>query len=320
MKRIIFVALTIIAFAGNVFSQGGVEIISEAIKQTVNHLSDRLPGNSRIIMSIDAENKKLADYIAEEFTINIFNSHLTLINEPLNNAETLRMIHLGRQNNANALVQVNVSVFNRIHRINITATDINSVETIALLAFNIDPEVDRMLASIVPAPIVQTMTFENESQSVSSGNGIYISLKYISNIPWAMVGWNFEIGGIHRNFFWSVDYGMGWLGINDMFMGGGASFGARIQPSERFQLIVGGSAGYWEAWYYYYYWWSSWGGGGFWAQDFYWDSFFGGPFVKLLWGNNRLWFELYERLLIGTAINSQLGLGITFAPSRKSRR
>ena len=102
-------------------------------------------------------------------------------------------------------------------------------------------------------------------------------------------------------------------------MGGGISFGGRIQPVSWIQIIPGATAGFWglfesgyeERYYYNYY------------YDYYnyyyrYEYFaWGGPFVKLLFGKNKFWGEVSYRQLFGTGFASQVMFGFTYAPPKK---
>ena len=145
-----------------------------------------------------------------------------------------------------------------------------------------------------------------QQQSSSGGAQFYLSAKYqlIGGAGGATLGGNLEMGYLNRGFF-SADFGIGG-GYRAFDLGGGFSFGGRIKPVNWFQIIPGGSAGFW---------WierredifTGWG-----YEYNYNNRFaFGGPFVKLLFGRNKCWGEVSQRLLFGTTIVSQTMAGFT---------
>jgi len=134
----------------------------------------------------------------------------------------------------------------------------------------------------------------------SGGSEVYLSLKWQPTAPYSGAGGNFEIGRFRGNRYFGVDFGGG----KDNF-GGGLSWGGRIQPVDWFQATFGGSAGnwalftrQWDRWDRYYY------------NRL--DFAFGGPFVKTMFGNGKVWGEFNSRWLFGTSFAYQPMLGVSF--------
>jgi hypothetical protein len=92
-----------------------------------------------------------------------------------------------------------------------------------------------------------------------------------------------------------------YTGLYASGLGSGALFGYIIQPTEWFQVIPGISAGLWGS-----------------DVSFY----FGGVFVKTLFGKDKKWFEFQHRILFGMTpydigMSHKFSIGITRAPSKK---
>jgi len=144
----------------------------------------------------------------------------------------------------------------------------------------------------------------------------YFSMKFQATPPFSGAGGNIEAGIFKNNFFFSSDFGGG-----NNNLGGGFSFGGRIQPISWLQIIPGGTTGFWAFFKY-----------GYETYNDY-DSYYGynsherygrneyfawgGPFVKLLFGKGKFWGEVCDRVLFGTAFANQIMFGFTYAPSKK---
>jgi len=152
---------------------------------------------------------------------------------------------------------------------------------------------------------------DDEFYSVSTPStlnkkSLYFSVKFQATPPFSGAGGNIELGSIKNSFFFSGDFGDGF------------SFGGRIQPTPFFQIILGGTAGFWgllkERYEYRYNYYGNYYGG---YRDYYTELAFGGPFVKLLFGKGKFWGEISDRTFFGTAFANQIIFGFTYAPSKK---
>jgi hypothetical protein len=155
--------------------------------------------------------------------------------------------------------------------------------------------------------------YSGSTPSLLNPKSFYFSAKFQATPPFSGAGGNIELGSIKNNFFFSGDFGGGAKNF-----GGGFSFGGRIQPSFWLQIIPGGTLGFWtlfeEEYRYGYNYGTNYG------YSYYdWDTYFawGGPFIKLLFGKNKLWGEVSYRLIFGMRVANQAMFGFTYAPSKK---
>jgi hypothetical protein len=137
----------------------------------------------------------------------------------------------------------------------------------------------------------------------------YLSVKAQAGLPFSTVGVNIEAGYLYKGFFTSLDFGFGHeiLDSAGNDWGGGISVGTRLQPAARFQVIQGGYVGMWIFDYNKY------------KTEF--EPFVWGAFVKLLFGENRCWFEISDKLLLGPGLErskkqpfNQIRIGFTYTP------
>jgi len=162
------------------------------------------------------------------------------------------------------------------------------------------------------SPTKKDDDFYSVSISSSTNKKIqyYLSLKFQATRPFSGAGGNFEGGYFKNNFFFSGDFGGGG---NDF--GGGLNFGGRIRPVSFFQLILGGTAGFWTLFKY------ETRNNDYYGYDYYsyWNDYFawGGPFAKLLFGKDKFWGEVSYRQLFGMRSASQIMFGFTYALPKK---
>jgi hypothetical protein len=154
---------------------------------------------------------------------------------------------------------------------------------------------------------IVSVTFADLDSKAQKTRQFYASLKYQDALSRSMLGGDIEFGLFKKNFFFSFDFGAG--GNPETYMGDFGwivSWGGRIKPNDAIQIVPGGSFGCWlypideEG-----------------TDIVFGAPTFGGPFVKLLIGKNRSWFEISNRILFGTNFNTfiavhQIMLGFTY--------
>jgi len=138
----------------------------------------------------------------------------------------------------------------------------------------------------------------------------YMSVKaQASVLPFSTVGVNVEAGYLRKGFFASLDFGFGHDVLDDAGndWGGGIAVGTRLQPAEWFQIIQGGYVGMWIFDYNHY------------KTEY--EPFVWGAFAKFLFGKNKCWFEISDRILLGSELKkqqkqplSQIRIGFTYTP------
>lgn len=170
---------------------------------------------------------------------------------------------------------------------------------------------------------------QNEKSEPQYQSGLYVSGKTQSSIPWSPTGGNIQVGWVLDRLFFGADFGAG-VGNSDYLEGdyynnrldtdtttynyycGGISFGARIQPNNFFQVILGATFGIHTKFekkneddYRFY----------TLDRKF---VFAQGPMVKFLFGRENFWFEISNDLVFGTLYAAyNLKAGVTYAPTRK---
>ena len=304
--RVLSAALAIAA--GMAFGQEQKLTLDEAIVESIKYLSGKLDaGTGVVFLRFDSDRKKLSDYIIEESCIRIMNSpKLSLVDaknlltsQTFYGASEQQMTEAGKTLGAGSVIYGSIQKIGEDYRFRVQSLDVKTGKTQGAQSFAVIA--DKTLLGLLGTEQYNLSDGrENRGDYTSNGNGFYGSFRYSLAVPWSFVGGDVEIGGVVRNFFFSGDWKGGGLGISKLYIGGGGSFGARIQPTKSFQIIAGGSGGCWVAAYRHH------------------GVFFGGPFVKFLWGKNHIWYELYSRTLIGVGVCEQVGVGVALAPSRRN--
>ena len=150
---------------------------------------------------------------------------------------------------------------------------------------------------------------EKNDSSSDVGKGVYFSVKtqYLIHAGWdyydkgdSEYGFNISIGGFSKYFLIAGDIGIIFDSRTSELSGmdNFAFFGARVQPTEWFQIIPGISYGLGVSYEYF---------------------SLGGSFVKLLFGQNKTWFEISHRWHFVYFNTHQIMCGFTYAPSKKHK-